>query len=163
MVAGMMGPTDVVQVGPDPFGPGSATLVPACAGPERDQGATPPIRLAALGESFPSRFVFENLCEATSASERLRRVTRAATGVMSRRPCLLGKVGPGTTTDRCRAFDVLGGARTPIDRCAGSASNCFTIAPSTECDYTPSSLAATYRGTLADGHRMVVECLPAID
>lgn len=159
MVAGMMGPTDVVEVGEESFNPGVPALVPSCAIPETQYGTTPPIRLTAFAESFPSRFVFENLCEATSASERLRRVTRATTGVMSRRPCLLGKVGPNTTTERCRAFDTVGTTRTPVEGCEGAESNCFTIAPSAECDYTPSGLAANYRGTLADGHRLVVECL----
>jgi hypothetical protein len=159
MVAGMMGPTDLVEVAEDPVQTGIAALVPSCAVPETQFGTTPPIRLTALGESFSSRFVFENLCEATSASERLRRVTRATTGVMSRRPCLLGKVGPNTTTERCRAFDVIGETRTPVDRCDGAGSNCFTIDPSTQCEYTPSGLAATYHGTMAAGHRLVVECL----
>lgn len=162
MIGGMMGPTDVVEVGPFSVGdPSWPELVRACSIPETAFGATPPIRLAALGESFPSRFVFENLCEATSASERLRRVTRATTGVMSRRPCLLGKVGPNTTTDRCRAFDVIGTTRTPVEPCRGGvASRCFVVEPSAQCDYTPSGLAATYRGQLAEGHRLVVDCLP---
>ncbi len=161
MVAGMMGPTDVVEVGLDPRLPAAAALVPACAIAGTEYGTTPPIRLTALGESFPSRFVFENLCDAVSASERLRRVTRATTGVMSRRPCLLGKVGPNTTTERCRAFDVLGTTRTPVEPCRGGVtSSCFVVEPSAQCDYTPSGLAATYRGQLASGHRLVVDCLP---
>lgn len=161
MVAGIMGPTDVVEVGALPLNPdGIPALVPACTQPETSYGATPPIRLRALGESFPSRFQFENLCEATSASERLRRVTRATTGVMSRRPCLLGKVGPNTTTERCRAFDAIGTTRTPVERCDGTTTtNCFTIDTSAQCDYTPAGLAASYRGSMAAGHRLVVECL----
>jgi hypothetical protein len=163
MVAGMMGPTDVVEVGEDPRSPGAPMLVPSCAVADTETGTTPPIRLAALAESFPSRFVFENLCEATAASERLRRVTRATSGVMSRRPCLLGKVSAETTTDRCRAFDVTATTRTPVDRCEGSASSCFTIGADAACDYTPSGLAATYRGTMPEGHRLVVECLAGSD
>ncbi|HUQ02134.1 MAG TPA: hypothetical protein VM261_06530 [Kofleriaceae bacterium] len=161
MVAGMMGPADVVEVGGDQLQADLPALIPSCAVAGTQTGTTPPIRLAAFAESFPSRFVFENLCEATAASERLRRVTRATSGVMSRRPCLLGKVTPQTTTERCRAFDVTATARTPIARCEGSATNCFTIGADAACEYTPSGLAATYRGTLPDGHRMVVECLAA--
>lgn len=164
MVAGMMGPTDLVEVGAYRNDPGIPELVPSCFVPDTNYGTTPPIRLTALGESFPSRFVFQNLCEATTASERLRRVTRATTGVMSRRPCLLGKISADTTTERCRAFSVAGTTRTPIDACTNSSdTNCFTVAPSADCDYTPSSLAASYRGTLPDGHRLVVECLAATD
>jgi hypothetical protein len=159
MFAGMMGPTDAIEVGPDPVSPDLPAIIQSCAVAGTSYGTFPAIRLTALGESFPSRFVFENLCEATSASERLRRVTRATTGVMSRRPCLLGKVGPSTTTERCRAFDVIGETRTPVDRCDGAGSSCFTIEPSTQCEYTPSGLAATYHGTMAAGHRLVVECL----
>ncbi len=163
MVAGMMGPADVVEVGPEPFDPNLTGLVPSCTRPETSYGTTPPIRLTALGEHFPSRFLFQDLCEATSTSQRLRNITRATTGVMSRRPCLLGKVGPATTTERCRAFDVAGTVRTPIERCAGAGGNCFVIEPSAQCEYTPSGLAASYRGTLAAGHRLVVECLAQVE
>ncbi|MBZ0234205.1 MAG: hypothetical protein K8M05_17885 [Deltaproteobacteria bacterium] len=163
MVAGLMGPSDVIEVGPDVLSPELPALVPACFQPDTDFGTTPPIRLTALGESFPSRFVFENLCEATTAGERLRRVTRATTGVMSRRPCLLGKVGPSTTTERCRAYDVIGTTRAPVEPCRGAGTSCFVVEPSAQCDYTPSGLAATYRGQLAAGHRLVVECLPDSD
>jgi hypothetical protein len=160
MVAGMMGSTDLVEVADDPIQPGIPALVPSCAIPETQVGTTPPIRLAALAESFPSRFVFENLCDAGTSSEHLRRVTRATTGIMSRRPCLLGNIDYNLTTERCRAFDAIGDTRNRIEACDGAIqTSCFYIEPSLQCEYTSSQMAARYRGTLPDGHRLVVECL----
>jgi hypothetical protein len=165
MVAGMYGPIVPVTVAEDEFNPGSGipALVPACAAPQTNVGATPPIRMAAFADQFPSRFVFESLCD-SAMSQRLYRVARSASGVMSQRPCLIGNLSPTTTTERCRAFDVGGGAEKRIEACGnGTNSNCFEIAPSESCDYTPSGLTASYRGSLAAGHRLVVECLTAVE
>ncbi len=165
MLAGMFGPLGPVVVGPDPDRPEAPALEPTCSSPETGVAATPPIRLAALAGEFPSRFVFESLCSA-AMSERLYRVTRSTSGVMSQRPCLFGDLGADVTTDRCRAYDVIGSSRTGVDRCTGAAAAnaCFEIAPSAQCDYTPSGLAAGYRGgTLAAGHRLVVECLARVE
>jgi hypothetical protein len=164
MLAGMYGPVGPVVVGPDPVSPETyLALQYTCSAPETDVAAQPPVRLAQLADEFPSRFVFESLCD-SAMSQRLFRISRSAAGVMTQRPCLLGNLGTTTTTERCRAFDVIGSAETEIRRCSSTVRTaCFDVAPSAACDYTPSGLTATYRGTLADGHRLVVECLTAAE
>ena len=166
LIAGIYGPVGPVVVGDSPDIPpnsGYLGLQYTCSAPETNVAASPPIRLVQVADQFPSRFVFESLCD-SAMSQRLYRVTRSATGVMQQRPCLIGDLSPQLTAERCRAFDVAGTTQTPIDRCGGgTTSNCFELAPSPQCDYTPSGLAASYRGSLAAGHRMVVECLSKIE
>lgn len=164
MLAGMYGPLGPVVVGEGVLAPeGYPSLMPTCAAAGTGVEALPPIRLAGLADEFQSRFVFESLCDSVM-SERLYRVTRSTSGVMSQRPCLLGDLGTATTTERCRAFDVAGATSTPLQRCGnGAVTNCFSVATSAQCDYTPSGLGATYRGSLAAGHRLVVECLAKVE
>ncbi len=162
MLAGIYGPVGPVAVVPDPNMAAYPYLMPTCSAPGTNVEASPPIRLVQLADEFFSpRFVFASLCE-SAMSERLHKVSRSATGVMQGRPCLLGNVSPATTGERCRAFDVIGTTERTVPRCDGTTTTgCFEVAPSPQCDYTPSGLAASYRGTLPAGHRMVVECLPA--
>lgn len=161
MLAGMYGSIDPVVVVPDPASPERPSLEP-CVAPGTDVEAAPAVRLDAVVREFPSRAVFAPLCEAPM-SQRLYRVTRAATGVMARRPCLFGELGTDTVTERCRAFAVAGATRRAVERCDGAGGDCFEIAASPACDYTPSGLAASYRGTLGAGERLVVECLARVD
>lgn len=162
MLAGIYGPVGPVEVGPDPIMAEFPALMPTCAAPGTNVEASPPIRLAQLSDQFfSSRFVFASLCD-SAMSERLYKVSRSAAGLMQGRPCLLGNVGASTTSERCRAFDVAGTSEKAIPRCGGgTTTGCFEVGTSAQCDYTPSGLAASYRGTLAPGHRLVVDCLPA--
>lgn len=162
MLAGIYGPVGPVAVVPDPNNAAYPSLQATCSAPETSVEATPPVRLVQLADQFfSSRFVFASLCE-SAMSERLYKVSRSTTGVMQGRPCLLGNVSPATTGERCRAFDVIGTSERSVPRCDGTTTTgCFEVAASPLCDYTPSGLAASYRGTLAAGHRLVVDCLPA--
>ena len=158
MLAGMYGPPDTVEVGT--AATGGPELRATCAAPGTGVEAAPAIRLDAVVQAFPSRFVFESMCE-SGMSTRLARITRSTSGVMSRRPCLLGRLDATTTTGRCRAFAVgADGTSRTLPGCRSDGEQgCFVVAPSAQCDYTPSGVAATYRGTLAAGERMIVECL----
>jgi len=166
MVTGMYAPPTPVVVGQEPTGvvrPDFPALQPTCVAPATGVEATPAIRLDALVQQFPSRFVFESMCE-SEMSQRLYRIARSTAGVMSRSPCLLGNVDITTTTERCRAFDVApDGSQRVLSGCrTANEQGCFHVGPSQSCGYTPHGVAARYRGTLADGHRLVVDCLAPV-
>ena len=166
MVTGMYAPPTPVVVGQDPAvtaRPGTPAVLANCTAPATEVEATPAIRLDALVQQFPSRFVFESMCE-SEMSQRLYRIARSTAGVMSRSPCLLGNVDITTTTERCRAFDVApDGSQRVLSGCrTTSEQGCFHVGPSQSCGYTPHGVAARYRGTLADGHRLVVDCLAPV-
>jgi hypothetical protein len=164
MVAGITSPPGPVTVIDTMGNPGAGTLdlEGACTpppGPCADnplmtcarKPALPAVRLDAFMTQFPARYALASICDQTMLA-RVHQISRAVSGVMTNRPCLIGDVTTAMLApDRCRAFDVdASGSRSEIGA---------TISEdATMCDYTTSHLRADIP-EVAMGHHVVFECL----
>ncbi len=146
-------------------------LAPACTPPPIPcppeepncvQGPVQPaVRLDAIIHSFPTRYAFEPMCDDTMAA-MLNRIARSTAGVMAADTCILGD-NPLPADPTCRAFDVLGDARTAIPPCGDGDATCFAIVQDADrCGYTPSNLRVDVQRAAPPptGTRLLVECLP---
>ena len=150
MVAGMFGDPQVeVTVDVTSW----ESLADVCPG---DTRADPAVRLHALSEGFPARWVFTTICD--PMAKRLTTIADTTANVLAARACLTGAL---PSSPVCHAFaEVPGGARRTLPICTGSESTgCVTIAPDEEtCTFTSHALAASAPDLLDPGEHLLVEC-----
>jgi hypothetical protein len=149
MVAGIFADAVPVEVVTDPGATDRLALADVCGGDPMEQiGTYPAVRLHALADGFPARWIFSPICDASAQmAANLRRISLTLGTVMAAKSCLPDDL---PAQPRCRGFAApVGGARRPV---------AITIAP--DADQCGSRLAVSVEpGAIADGEHLIVECL----